>query len=240
MSATPLSLERFGPVTNQKDIYFNQLIYGPPGAGKTLYSASAPKPLIIDIERGGTKVLRLFPELAKTVHVFTPDSYAEIEEVGWEARRGRLNYETYVIDTGSELQRTDLDEYLFSEYTKNSSSRPMGQYLATQQDYNLSTQKLRILFLLFRDLNANFIVTAHDVEEEKTHVIRPSMTPKLTGTLISMVDLVGYLTADSGPGGTMTRKMITTPKNLITAKNRLGIPAEIKDPTWIKVLNGGK
>jgi phage nucleotide-binding protein len=229
-----LDLSKIKKQTDVKTQY-NVLIYGDPGVGKTTLAAGAPKPILVDIERGG-KVLLRDPHL-RDIPTIEPDTFVEVEELFWAAKKGELPYDTFILDSLSEFQRRHLDELLIK--AAKDQKRPNREYLAEQQDYRLSTEMMRRLVLMFRDLPQNLVVIAHAIEEKDDYdgkmTTRPSVTPKLAGTVIGMMDVVVYLEADFDRDGKFKNKAYVSPTKKIQAKNRLGMSGTIESPSWVKI-----
>ena len=95
------------------------LLAGYPGIGKTTLALSAPKPLLLDVDRGIDRVA------AQYRTPFTqPKTYAELLE---DLQPNNLkDFETLVIDTGGQLIKL-MSAYVIKQNCKN------GQY-----DGNLS------------------------------------------------------------------------------------------------------
>lgn len=208
------------------------LVYGEPGTGKTVFAASAPSPLIVDVERGTMSLLN-HDEYRDTA-VLEFRSVAQLELLIGKLAEGALpEYETIVIDSFSELQKRDLDDILAAA-AKQDASR--NKFLPTGPDYNINTEHMRRIASSLRDLDRNVIVTCH-VKEEKDDstgrlLVRPNLTPKLAGTMAGIFDVVGYMTIN-GSGENAKRTLQVHPTNKVTAKTRIGgLPPVIEEPTF--------
>lgn len=230
MQAQEEVISRIQPVT-ERSRWLKAIIYGMPGVGKTTLCASAPSPIIIDVEKG-TKSLLLDAHF-QGVRILEPKEFKDVDSLFWAIRNGKIECESIILDSISEFQRLHLDEILIAENKKSSARNP---YLAQQQDYRLSTEMMRRHVLALRELPLHFLMTAHAVEtpDDVTGVpsIRPSVTPKLAGTLVGMMDLIGYYEI----GDKQTRKLLCQPQRRIQAKNRIGLPAEIINPKWSDIV----
>jgi phage nucleotide-binding protein len=208
-------------------------IFGPPGAGKTVLSAGAPKPLLLDVE-GGARSLMNHPGLKDTA-VLPIQSYTDVEDVIWEFRQDeslKETHETIIIDTGTELQAMLLSEIL-KEKNKKDSSR--NAYAAQQLDYKENTEMLRRLVVALRDLQMHVIIVAHSIEDKDESdgriYTRPGFTPKLAGTIKGLMDVQGYLTADVTKEGERKQFLQVHPANNVQAKCRVGgLPVVIENP----------
>lgn len=90
------------------------IIAGNPGYGKTLLALSAPKPLLIDLDKG---VDRIEPEWR--VPYIQDDTYEEMLEDLTE--ENLKPFETIVVDTGGKLQSI-MTPYLIKQDAKNGQS----------------------------------------------------------------------------------------------------------------------
>jgi len=201
------------------------LIYGEPGVGKTVFSATAPKPLLIDVERGSRSVLNV----NNPVDVLEFRSIEQVEAIVQYLKNGNSafdKYDTIILDSITELQARLLDQQL----------RELGDtapvYKADFGVWGVNTQRLRMLVSAFRDIEKNLICTAHvrTEKDEQTglNVIKPFMTPGLSKTVSGIFDVVGYLRIDSKG----ERILRLQPTKTILAKSRLALPAEISNPTF--------
>jgi phage nucleotide-binding protein len=204
------------------------VLYGEPGVGKTCLAASGPESLVMDFEKGGVASLLQVPGL-ENVMTIRFNKVEDIDDVIKEHRAGKISFQTYVVDSVSELQKIDLDRIEDS----GAGSKDF------RQDAKLSNNKIRRRLLELKDLHVNVVVTCHAIvsQNEITSLdnVRPAVTPGLSGSLLAMADLLGYLEVDSKGN----RKVTTTPTRRIQAKNRMGLPQVIENPTWA-LITGAK
>jgi phage nucleotide-binding protein len=226
-------LGRIGSVDN-KSKYLKVLVYGMPGTGKTVFSATAPGPLIIDVEKGAHSI-KNHPELmgAKALEYKSIFQVEQLIKYLTDDAPQLAQYETIVVDSFSELQKRDLDEVVRAEAAKDAAR---NKYLPIGADYNVNTEHMRQIASALRDLDRHIIVTCH-VKEEKDDATgrilkRPNLTPKLAGTLAGIFDVVGYM-ATSGSGESTIRTLQVHPTDGVTAKTRIGhLPAVMENPTF--------
>lgn len=220
------------------------LVYGDPGVGKTVFAASAPKPLFIDVERG-MRSLKNHPEIAKDVQRFPLASMKELEDLFWAIKDGSIgaDRQTIVFDTFSALQKKHLDEILLEGNKKDHNKNP---YLATQGDYKANTQLLRRLIINFCELDKfHIVVLTHTTEAKDEYtgqlLLRPSLTPKLTETFEEVMDVYCYMTSETNGQGETVRRIQVSPGTRVKAKNRIGgLPPVITDPTFNSLLHGNQ
>lgn len=209
-------------------------LFGPPGGGKTTLAATAPKPLLLDVE-GGARSLLNMPGLRDTT-VLPIASYQEVEDVIWEFRESaalKEEYETLILDTGTELQAMLLSEILKDKNRKDSSR---NAYAAQMLDYKENTEMLRRMVVAFRDLHMHIILIGHSIDDKDESdgriYTRPAFTPKLAGTIKGLMDVQGYLTADVTKEGERTHYLQVHPANNVQAKCRVGgLPVVLENPS---------
>ena len=228
--------------------YRKVLLYGDPGVGKTVFTATAPTPLIIRVEPTGTLSLNNHPDLAAQTKTFEFVSVVQLEtlldkiiEKPDQFKAATGGRETLVIDSFSELQKVDLDDIVRKAAAADASR---NKYLPTGPDYNINTEHMRQIGTKLERIPMNVIVTCH-VKEEKDDatgrlLVRPNLTPKLAGTLAGKFDVVAYM-AIKGSGTDAVRTLQTAPSNTVTAKTRIGgIPAVVENPTWNDLFSAAK
>lgn len=212
------------------------LIYGEPGVGKTVFAASSPKPLIIDIERGTTSLL--LDENTRHTSVLSYKNARQLEAVINAIAKGELTeYDTLVIDSFSMFQLKVMDDIL----STNSGNQ---RYMPDGPTYNLNTNMLRAIANTLIALPIHVILTSAvklDKEDATGRLFyRPDLTPKLSNSLVGLCDIVGFMSADTVKdketgNETILRKLSIQPTRKIVAKSRLG-GTSIENPTFFDLL----
>lgn len=215
--------------------FINALVYGPPGAGKTSFAATAQKHeamknvLFLNFE-GGLLSVASVPGLRK----INIKSINALEEVFWKLvnkDKGFETIQTVVLDSGSELQTLDLeitarDKYqeMFKEKGVHSKRESVDDLW--QEDYGKSTARLRRIFRWFRDAPFHTITTALPRKTFKKGAtkdsepilvsVSPAFTDKLGQSVMGYVDFVWYLYADESG----ERCLLTQEEGVFKAKTR--------------------
>lgn len=220
------------------------LIYGDPGVGKTVFSGTAPNPLIVDVEHG-TRSLLNHPELSH-VRVLVIRTWAEMEELMNALEDGRITTETLVIDSVSELQRRVMDDQL-----QRKAQYGGEVFVPEGKDYQENTERMRRFAMVLRDLPINFILTSHAKEQESetgTTFLRPDLTPKFNATLMGQMDVVGYMRViktkkvDENDKEYIEEKRVLQvhPSDKVMAKTRIALPPALVNPTWSDLVKANE
>jgi len=208
--------------------YLKVLVYGDPGSGKTVLSATATEHedlcdvLIVNIEGGILSVANtpaFCTEQLKTV--------SEVESIIWSLankEKGFENFKTIVIDSGTELQTINLEGIVRASMKKHP-SKERGEDDVFIEDYGKSNAQLKRIFRQFRDLPMNVIVTALTKRVVPTTstgkakhptYVGPLFTERLANSLMGYMDSVWCLTKeDSGK-----RFLLTQSQSPYVAKTR--------------------
>lgn len=205
------------------------LLYGEQGTGKTTFSMHAPAPLLIAIEAGAKSLLN-HPE-TMNAQVMEFKSVPQIEDVAWLTRTGKFGteYETYSLDTFSELEKTVLSQRVLSEWEKARMMR--DRYTPEGKDYQSTGEHMRQIAAAFRDVPKNVIFVCQEVY--KDGVYRPSLPDKVLAKLGEYCDVVARTTADwSDPDNPkFTLQVRRTPD--VMAKSRIKLlPTFIEGATF--------
>ena len=191
-------------------------ISGTPGIGKSTLALSAPKPLLLDTDRGIHRVQKEFR--TDTVQV---RKYQDILDV---LKEDLSDYETIVIDTLGELVNFMLK--YFSENDKSLITKG-GTY--NIKIWGLIKQEFIRLKMVLQELNKNLIFVAHTVEDKdgENKVYRLDVAGKSTPQeLLRILDFLGFCEVLG-----KVRSISFTPSARFYAKNSIGLNDYLEIPT---------
>lgn len=131
------------------------IIAGFPGIGKTTLGLSAPKPLLIDVDRGIDRVQ------AKNRKDFTqPIAYEELLQ---DLKSDLSSYETLVFDTGGKLLDL-MKPYVIKQDSKN--GQKDGTTLSIKGYGAVGKEFQRLMDYAYYNLNKNVVVLFHAKEDK--------------------------------------------------------------------------
>src|SRR3990167_7091747 len=219
-------------ITNSKDAQVRpslvMLVYGEGGVGKTTFSTTAPRPLLVDCENGGKYLGLRGIDVDRAIVEKWSDMKDVLEFVKLE------KYETIVIDPVGELM-DKLKRYMLA---LNDSKLSQKDGSPTMAGWGWLKKTLREYIKVLRDSGKNVILVAHldEKDDEGRLVKRPKIETKLSDDLVNMVDVVAYMTVVQGDGETK-RVLIVDPGNdKYTAKDRTGQLGKIIEPDFSKII----
>lgn len=228
-------LGRIAPAGESKN-NLKIMVYSEPGGRKSSFCGSAPNNLIVDTEDGLTALMNPAAGLdLSTVDVLPFKSFYQVEQLVDRMNKGveqLSKYETLSIDTMSELHKKGLAEITEREFQKAPASRNL--YVAETEDHTENNEHIRRLVSSLRDLDRNLIVTCHArtvQNKDKSIKIYPDFSEKLANTLAGMMDVVAYVEKKEVEGQIQVIWWCDSNGN-VTAKNRIGLPAQLVNPTW--------
>lgn len=220
--------------------YLNFLIYGDPGAGKTVLAGSsdmveamAPV-LFIDVE-GGTFSIR---ERNPGVDVVRVKSWSDMQKVYDALYKGDHDYKTAVLDSLTEIQKFSMYN-IMRDLIRDDPDRDPD--IPSMREWGKNIEQIRLLVRAFRDLPMNSIFTALAKEDKdpKTGKMktRPSLSGKLANEVAGFLDIVGYLYTKPVDGN-YHRMLLTQPTDQFVAKDRSdNFPQILQDPTMSMVYD---
>jgi phage nucleotide-binding protein len=155
----------------------NVLVYGPPGIGKTTFAATAPKPLIIDVEGGTMSIMDREVDIVKAV-----TSY-DVNDAIQHAISNK--YETIVFDSLTRYSEILMDSILSEARVAKPQIQHWGELI--------TRIKKAIWKLQTYDINTIFICLEKEFEEDKHVIKRPMLNGNLSQSIPAIMDVCAYL-----------------------------------------------
>jgi hypothetical protein len=233
--------------------FVNNMIYGLPGSGKTHLAGTGVKsrhlaPLLyVNAEAGSSTLIKLAIE--DNIQII-PDPSAQgsitwaqfvqvYDELDRQCYQGNdsPDFQTVVIDTGTELQKINMDSVMARTLSAHPDRDPDVPGL---HDWGASTNAMRKYLRLYRDLPMNFIFLCHEQTERDNKGVmwkRPDLPGKLTNQVAGLFDQVMYLYTKEGDKGDETkpseirRMLLTGALEGYVTKDRSGnLPLVVVEP----------
>jgi hypothetical protein len=226
----------------ERSSFYNILIYGDSGVGKTTLAGSADlvpsmRPvLFVDIEGGTESLKHSYPEV-DTVRV---TSWKEMQDLYNELHEGRHPYKTIVLDSLSEIQKFNM----YSIMTATIQARPdLDPDVPSMREWGKNLEQMRKLVRGFRDLDMHTIFTAlaKSDKDQRTGIttIKPSLSGKLADEVAAFLDVVVYYYVKQigdGEDAEFRRLLLTQKTDQHIAKDRSGkLPMILEYPTMTSI-----
>jgi len=214
--------------------YLNMLIYGEPGAGKTVLAGSASivedmcPVLVVDVEGGTFSLRNTYPN----VDVVRIKTFREMQNVYDELRKGNTGYKTVVLDSVTEMQKASMFAIMIDVMKEDSSRDPE---IPSIREWGKNIEQIRRMVRAFRDLPMNVIFTCLSMTDKDQKTGKTSYGPSLSGKLAKevsgFVDIVGFLYWKAA-SDERKQFLLTGITETHVAKDRSGLlPLAIEAPT---------
>lgn len=244
LTATTIGRLKTRNASTKKIPYFNTLIYGDSGCGKTLLTGMAalvPEmcPIIfLDFEEGAITLEHLGDDALSNIEILPggddPLQWTDVQNIYDYLWRGRHPFKTVIMDTASEAQATNMAHILGHPGKVN-----IDATLPKFDEWNETTSQMRRMFRGFRDLRMNTIFTAHTYEEPHPSstkdnprtVVRPDFSKKLRQEAPAFFNITLFMYVKR-EGRANVRYIMADRDETYTARCRIpGVPRTIKNPT---------
>lgn len=170
------------------DPYVKIMVYGRNGAGKTRFSASAPKVIIGDINEEGTRSAK-----GSGAKKFPINRWTDIGDLYWYLKAGDHAFESVALDTLTAMNRLCL-KMVLGEAEDRDPNREIG--LPDRRAYGRAGELMREQLLAFRNLPMHVIFTAQervikdeDTDEPVLHT--PDLPAGSRGVAMGSVGIIG-------------------------------------------------
>lgn len=245
LTATSIGRLKTRSAASKRTPFFNALIYGDSGVGKTLLAGMAAlvpemcPVLFLDFEEGMTVLDHLGEDALENIESLPgedadPLKWNDVQSIYDFLWRGRHPFRTVIMDTASEAQSVNIGHLLGYD-----GKVEIDAALPKFDEWNETTAQMRRMFRGFRDLRMNTIFTAHTYEEphpsstkEKPRtMVRPSFSKKLRQESPAFFNIVLYMYVKA-EGRANIRYVQTDRNETYTAKCRIpGVPMIMRNPT---------
>lgn len=214
------------------------IVFGEPGVGKTTLAMSAPRPLVLDFDRGLIAVALDGVE-ALTIE---PTSMRDIDAIYWWCKENAGDFDSIVIDSLDEMIRLVTDQIVDEGKGKKENSTvtdlvpEQAEYLANQRYVHRTLSDLR-------KLRKHMLVTSgvRDRNGKSCPNVSPGLLPILNHFASVQAELVVLTIGEQeapavGVEPGPHRVLVTAPSATRAAKTRFRVlEPYVVEPTFPKV-----
>lgn len=173
------------------DPYLKMLVYGRNKQGKTRFAATAPAPLLIDVNEKGSKSGR---DVGPDAKVFPVAAWEDLTHVMWYLRKGNHEYESVIIDTITNMQHLCM-RHVLGEAEDRDPNRPPS--MPDRRAWGQLSELMKPLIYDFRNLPMHviFIAQERNIDDEETGTTErvPDLSPGVRGVAMGAVDIIGRI-----------------------------------------------
>jgi hypothetical protein len=200
----------------------NALVYGVPGIGKTVFGATFPDPLFIDIDRGLMSVRH------KRVAFIQPKTFADLKAS--MTPNNLTEFKSIILDSATELHPMIMGETL----------KAANREAAQQSDWGVVSERIIQFIKQLRELPQHVLIICEERVDRDEETGRVSIGPALPGQLFAnvgrYVDMFFHMTVATKvvDGKNLKgRYLVTEPVGLNTqGKDRSWALDKIEDPDF--------
>lgn len=191
------------------------MIYGQAGMGKTTLALSAPKPLLLDFDNG---VKRVEMSILDDVDIVQVNTWSEIQSLLQQNARDIAPYQTIVVDTIGKMM-----DYIIT-HCCGTRQPQINDWGRINREFTWFTRALS-------SLNKHIVFVAHrdSRKEGEDTVFVPSLREKSYNSIVTELDLLGYLEMRS-ERGVQTRTVTFDPTSRNDGKNTCNLPSVMRIP----------
>lgn len=218
--------------------HVNFMVFGPPGAGKTVLAGSSPRCLIFCHNPDEVSSAKIQGSKANRWHI--PD-YNDFTEGFEYVRYHPEEFDWVWLDNGTLFQEQGLDQIMLDLVAAKSHR---NQFIPDKAEYGENQNRLSWLIREFVKLPVNFGVTAHVMRMWDDDSDVPTLMPsfqggqgKLSQTLCGYMGVVMYMKARKTKEGVFSNYGITDPRKNIHARDRYSaLGGIVHNPTIPKMM----
>lgn len=228
-------------LTSTADIgsrFFNILVHGKPGSGKTMSCATAPRPVLLLTEPGGEDCLSA-ANIEKVFGIATPGVSYEIpvlKALTWEELLEAVTF----LEKDPSMQHFDT---VFADSISQISKLALAKFQGTNKDGRKAYGELykAVMWIVGRlfALKKHVVCNAHSAEQgigEARAVVPTFEGGALKVELAHAFGETYYADVDYADDGTPIRVLRTQKGAGFEAKSRLGHLPEMVQPNWTKIF----